>query len=493
MPAAPEPVSPKRSKVVSNIQPPAEQAQPVLAESSSSKFGGSFGFGKKKNKSTNHSSSSSSAAAPIPSSPKKSRNNNYNNNDEERTAAPTPSPKKSSRNQPIDDDDSSDEDYKSSKRSSSCCSCKRLIASTTCLILLSIIGIILWRYGPWAKDSATVESLTTTETCNGCCNGLQSNCDLPVNEVLFPMVHNAHSSYDNNFVGASNSKPLEEALVAGYRALQLSTCLCEGFLSQLLLEQDVEWGLGDSNLGFCHTACGAGVRDPKDVLTNLKTFIESNPNEVLILQFEMNEGSSTDLRTALQYSGLLEYVYHPQDEYYIETWPTLQQLIDDNTRILLFGHGDGMKSCPAYDCDDGMLYTNDHFSQTYTDGSDIEYCDATISGDVFVGYFLMNHYETNKMKMPSPSKARTLNSYESLEARFEMCQGRRQPNLLAVEFWDEGGVLDFVKNENAGKNREGGEYDAPEDGENNEEEEEEEDVDNQGSLGNMGFGRGLRG
>jgi len=138
----------------------------------------------------------------------------------------------------------------------------------TCFLLIgTVIGVLVWRYGPWAKDSATVVSLdASTTSCPECCNGLESNCDIPVNELLFPMVHNAHSSYDNNFVAANNAKPFEEALVAGYRGLQLSTCVCESLLSKVLLERDADWGLGESNVGFCHTACGAGVRDPKDVL-----------------------------------------------------------------------------------------------------------------------------------------------------------------------------------------------------------------------------------
>ena len=37
------------------------------------------------------------------------------------------------------------------------------------------------------------------------------------------MVHNAHSSRDNLFVGYNNLKPLEEALVAGYRGLMLDS------------------------------------------------------------------------------------------------------------------------------------------------------------------------------------------------------------------------------------------------------------------------------
>jgi hypothetical protein len=127
---------------------------------------------------------------------------------------------------------------------------------------------MVWRYGPWAKDSATtaVSLQAVPSSCADCCNGLQSNCDLALDRVVFPMVRKAHSSYANNFVGASNSKPFEQALVAGYRALQLSTCMCESLLSAALLERDETWGLKDSNLGFCNTVCAAGVRDPKDVL-----------------------------------------------------------------------------------------------------------------------------------------------------------------------------------------------------------------------------------
>lgn len=191
------------------------------------------------------------------------------------TVVSTPSPKSRSRQQQQfgnEDSDHDDQVYqtKSSRSRGGCCTCRRLLLTSCCSILLLTIGLVTWRYGPWAKDSATVSSLEIDQSdgCGDfdCCNGLASNCDLALNEVLFPMVQKAHSSYDNNFAIASNTKPFEEALVAGYRALQLSTCLCEGILSKLLLERDAEWGLGDSNLGFCETSCGAGVRDPKDVL-----------------------------------------------------------------------------------------------------------------------------------------------------------------------------------------------------------------------------------
>ena len=41
------------------------------------------------------------------------------------------------------------------------------------------------------------------------CNGLVSNCKMRVNELLFPMVHNAMSSQANNFVAYNNLLSLE--------------------------------------------------------------------------------------------------------------------------------------------------------------------------------------------------------------------------------------------------------------------------------------------
>ena len=78
------------------------------------------------------------------------------------------------------------------------------------------------------------------------------------------------------------------------------------------------------------------------------------------------------------------------------------------------------------------------------------------------------------MTIPSVKDASELNSYSNLENRFATCNGRRQPNLLAVQFWDEGDVLDFVTNVNKGDR----EFllASEEDGGEEEEEEEEEDV-----------------
>jgi len=173
--------------------------------------------------------------------------------------------------------------------------CKALFC-TLLLSSLAVGGLLAWYFGPWfntGKENTEPIELTATTACEGCCNGLTSNCNLPVNEVLFAMVHNAMSSYEDYFIAANNNESLEKALVAGYRGLMLDSCLCDGglrkfmqdgakdLMSQMgLIDESSENEQEEKTLGFCHTYCDAGVRDPSRVFGNIKKFLDVNRNEV---------------------------------------------------------------------------------------------------------------------------------------------------------------------------------------------------------------------
>ena len=87
--------------------------------------------------------------------------------------------------------------------------CKCLVGSLCGIGLLAMAGALTWRYGPWydesvdplkgigggsSDDLAEPSALAAKDACPTCCNTLASNCDLPVNEVVFPMVHNVSVS-----------------------------------------------------------------------------------------------------------------------------------------------------------------------------------------------------------------------------------------------------------------------------------------------------------
>jgi len=78
--------------------------------------------------------------------------------------------------------------------------------------------------------------------------------------------------------------------------------------------------------------------------------------------------------------------------------------------------------------------------------------DQTIPKDR--GFFLMNHWLNNEYDLPSKSNAEEFNTYEALSNRFSKC-GVRSPNMIAVDFWSTGEVLNFVQDQNIRKGGEG--------------------------------------
>ena len=178
------------------------------------------------------------------------------------------------------------------------------------------------------------------------------------------------------------------------------------------------------------------------MLENIKTFLDVNKNEVLLIDFEINDGSLADLHAAIDESGLDEYVYRSSSTNV--QWPTMQQLIDSNNRLILFAHKDGMESCAISNCPEGIFYKYDHFEQTnwndYT-------CDIKGTEREEMDFFLMNHWLNNDSDLPSQVNAEEFNTFDALMDRFREC-GDRIPNVVAVDFWGIGDVLSFVKEVN---------------------------------------------
>jgi len=149
-----------------------------------------------------------------------------------------------------------------------------------------------------------------------CCNGLESNCQLKVNEIMYASSHNAMSSEEDGFSGYNHFLSMEKSLEKGYRALLLDLCDC-----------------GMDGLQLCHSICAAGKRDPVTALQNIYDFLIRNPEELIILvfQFGKNVFGQTPIRvkvledTMRNVPGMLEMLYkHNSDA---NDWPTLQEAI----------------------------------------------------------------------------------------------------------------------------------------------------------------------
>ena len=177
-----------------------------------------------------------------------------------------------------------------------------------------------------------------------CCNGLTSNCDKRVNEIMFATSHNAMSTVEDNFVGANHLRKLEASLENGFRAFMLDLCSCNGVPS------------------FCHGSCFFGERNPAEVFEAIVVFLNENPSEIIILEFQVDENGDLfalyDIMEAVEGFVNRIYVHDGSDE-----WPLLSTLVSSDKRILLFQH-DGANCNIDGNCPEGFMWTYTHMFQT---------------------------------------------------------------------------------------------------------------------------------
>jgi hypothetical protein len=150
------------------------------------------------------------------------------------------------------------------------------------------------------------------------CNGNDVLCSRKYSNVTQIGTH------DSAFVGIlptdNQFESVSSQLDAGIRFLQAQTHLKNGALE------------------LCHTTCtekDAGTL--VSYLTTITTWLAANPNEVLTLLLTNGDSASVSLfGSDMATSGLSAYAYTPPSQLAIADWPTLQELIDADTRLIMF-------------------------------------------------------------------------------------------------------------------------------------------------------------
>jgi hypothetical protein len=89
---------------------------------------------------------------------------------------------------------------------------------------------------------------------------------------------------------------------------------------------------------LCHTSCFE--EDSGELVTYLgtiSTWMDANPNEVITLLLTNGDGiAMSTFALAFESSGLAKYAYAPTTKLALADWPTLQELISANTRLVTF-------------------------------------------------------------------------------------------------------------------------------------------------------------
>lgn len=150
------------------------------------------------------------------------------------------------------------------------------------------------------------------------CNGHDELCDRKYSNITFAGTHN--SAFVGDAPTQNQHRSVTEQLDLGVRFLQAQT-------------QDK-----DGDIEMCHTYCWELDEGPlTDYLDEIAAWMDGNPDEVVTLLLTNIDGISvTKFDEAFNGTGLKQYVFTPEETLALDDWPTLQELIDNKTRLIVF-------------------------------------------------------------------------------------------------------------------------------------------------------------
>jgi hypothetical protein len=217
---------------------------------------------------------------------------------------------------------------------------------------------------------------------------------------------------------------------------------------------------------LCHTSCDlldAGLLSTW--LADIKSWMDNNPNDVVsLLLVNSDNASPAELATEFAKSGITKYSYTPPSISAAPTsWPTLQTLINDGTRLMTF-----VASLDKSTIDSTNSYLMDEFTfifeNPFTNTSPSNFTclpdrPSSVKGNIQTALGanlmpLMNHFlDTSGLfgiDVPDVGAIGTTNSPSSgagtLGTAAAECQTAygKVPNFILVDFFDQASAIKAV-------------------------------------------------
>ncbi|KAJ2744661.1 hypothetical protein GGI20_002802 [Coemansia sp. BCRC 34301] len=268
------------------------------------------------------------------------------------------------------------------------------------------------------------------------CNGYKQLCNRTFNKVAFPTTHNSYAYGDN--IAANQNVNIQAQLNAGIR----------GFMLDLHPANGATVAAGEPYL--CHGSCvvlndGLLVNE----LKRFKSFLDGNANEVITIFLE-NDGPYTAAQIARAFTtaGLDKYAYQPAST--TAAWPTLQTMIAQNKRLVIFNDSGADASVPW------ILYDKDYVVQTpfsVAVGSTFGCSPLTTVRPLWVmNHFVFKNFAIGgtNLEVPAPDSAATVNTRQSIVAQANVCSTTGAfPNFVTVDYFDVGDLFQAVADINS--------------------------------------------
>jgi hypothetical protein len=345
----------------------------------------------------------------------------------------------------------------------------RALAGAAVVASIVVVGIVVLLIGRDRGERQVERPSGPVERCNG----FAELCDQTLDRVSFPATHNAMSAaelpgwyqpnqrYDirrqlddgvrafliDSHYGVKrksgpvltdleleqNSKVLEEVTA------QLGPDAATAFTS-LQAEFARRGGEGDAGAYFCHVVCELGSTSMTQVLGWFKDFLDTHPDELLVLFIE-DKVSPSDTAKAFEKSGILHYAYIHKPG---KPFPTMRELIEKDKRLFVMAEVDfGRGAIPWYH--EGFRLAMET-PYTFTAAEELQPPESCVPnrGGTGKALFQINHWVE---KLPrSPKLAEQVNDRAFLLKRARACERERGalPGIVAVDHYDKGHVLEVT-------------------------------------------------
>ena len=300
-----------------------------------------------------------------------------------------------------------------------------------CIIAL---GICVNQCKKEEPESSTVcDPGTANQTGSDTCNLHPELCNKKFNEVSFLMTHNAHADLtDFSSLAANQDGDITAQLNAGVRGIGIKVYNTTGSSTAWLFCS----GAPD-NLYVYHGDPTLGCETFESVLMEIKAFYEANPKEVIPITIE-GDAPPSEIMNAFINADMDSYM-HEQD--FSSPWPTLQTLINENKRLVVF-MDDGTDTDPYPKIHDmyNFIYDTDYDHQN----SSTFDCEKFRGNHTEGSLFTLNHFITDIT--PQQGEAAIINAVSYLLPRARSCwtYNNHIPNFVMIDFWNTSNPLQSI-------------------------------------------------
>jgi hypothetical protein len=194
---------------------------------------------------------------------------------------------------------------------------------------------------------------------------------------------------------------------------------------------------GERDVYLAHGFCELGATRLVETLHDMKDFLQTHPDEVVIIVVQDEGVKAADVAASFEKSGLIDFVYKGP---VTSPWPTLGDMVARDERVVVYAEND-TTGVPWY-----HLMLGNIQETPYGFHSPEEFSCRPNRGGTRGSLFLINHW-IETAPASKPSNAAIVNAYAVLLKRARQCRRERKmvPNLLAVDFYRTGDLFKVAR------------------------------------------------